>query len=650
MANHPFPRLFEPLDIRGMRLKNRLVMAPMDTNYAAVGGQVNDRLIDYYAARARGGVGMITVEATAVIPEGRGWEHNLGIWDDRMVPGLRRLAAAIQAGGARAAIEIFHAGRRAIGAIIGAQPVAPSPLRARNSEVPRELSMEEIGQLVGAFASAARRAREAGFDAISLHMAHGYLINQFLSPLSNRRSDAYGRDLRGRTRFASEVIGAVREAVGSQMPIICRLTVDEYTPVGLDLAESRRIAPILVESGADAIDVSAGGPEAPHMTTQPMVVPRGCLVHLAQGIKEVVGVPVAVVGRINTPELAEEILSKGQADLVVMGRALIADPDLPRKALEGKPEDICPCIACNQGCSDRLTGGLDVSCLVNPLVGREGMIEIRLAAAPRKVIVAGGGPAGMSAARTAALRGHRVALYEKGPELGGQALLAAAPPHKDEIANFTRYLIRQMDVLGVEVHLRAGVTPEIVKRERPDVLILATGAVPLDPPIPGEGKAGAIFAWEVLRGGIQVGRRVVVIGGGEVGCETAEYLLERGREVTVVEMLPELAGDMGARSRELLVQRLIRLGVDFVTRAKVLEIGRPVITLERGGLTQTLSGIDTVVLATGSRANREGPGAGQASEFSALVPGIGVIEIGDCVRPRRLLDAVHEGFSAGLRV
>ncbi|KUO71544.1 MAG: hypothetical protein APF81_11255 [Desulfosporosinus sp. BRH_c37] len=344
-----FDNLFQPLLVKRVELKNRLVMAPMATRFATFGGEVTDRLISYYSVRARGGVGLVTVEGATVSPEGRGWKNNLGIYDDKFLPGLRQLADAIHQEGAKAAIQIFHAGRKAPVGIIGQQPVGPSPIPCTKGEVPKELSLAEIRRLIDNFGDAALRAKRAGFDIVNLHMAHGYILQQFLSPLSNKRRDIYGENTAGRVRLIVEIVAKIRELNGDDYPLFCRLTVDESSSSGLDLEESQKIASILEKAGADLIDVSAGGPEAQHMIIQPMTEPRGCLVHLAEGIKQVVSIPVSVVGRINNPRLANEILSRKQADLIVMGRPLIADQELPIKAFNGKEDEIRPCMPVTRG-------------------------------------------------------------------------------------------------------------------------------------------------------------------------------------------------------------------------------------------------------------------------------------------------------------
>ena len=631
--------LFAPLALRGMRLRNRINMAPMVTNYATSRGEATDRLIAYYATRARGGAGLITVEATVVSPNGRSFTHNLCIYDDLYVPGLRSLVDAVHAEGARIAIELYHAGRRTSAAIARSQPVGPSAVPPRGGEVPRELTLSEIEQIQEDFVQAARRAKAAGFDAVTLHAAHGYLINAFLSPLANKRSDAYGGDLRARARFGLEILQRVRAAVGDEFPIIYRLSGSEYVEGGLTLADAMQVARWYEEAGADAIDVSAGTIESAHITSAYMMFPPALLTPLAAGVKEAVSVPVFAVGRLADPQLAEQVLAEGKADAITMGRALLADPELPNKAREGRLDDICPCIACNQGCIDRLAAQLDVSCLVNPAVGREQYADVIPAARPKKVLVAGGGLAGLTAAWIARRRGHDVELHERGARLGGQFHLAGAAPGKEEALKLVRFLAHQVEKTGVVVRTNSEVNPATVERSGAQAVVVATGAQPASVPIPGVERT--VRSWDVLAGAAEVGRRVVVIGGGQVGCETAEYLAERGRDVTVLEMLPEMAADMGARTREVFLKKLIDLGVNLITRATVTAIGEREVSFDRAGLSERVLDVDTVVMAVGSRADGALAEALRGKGYELHV-------IGDCVKPRRGLEAVHEGYAAGM--
>jgi 2,4-dienoyl-CoA reductase-like NADH-dependent reductase (Old Yellow Enzyme family)/thioredoxin reductase len=642
MATGTFGHLFTPIRINTLEIKNRIFMPPMCTAYATIRGEVTDRLIAYYVERAKGGVGLINVEFTSISPVGKVFEHMTGIYDDELIPGHKKLVDAVHEAGAKVAIQISHAGRRTHSTVTGEIPVAPSPIPRLNGEVPRELTIEEIQDLIEAFGNAAVRAKRAGFDAVMIHMAHGYLINEFFSPLSNRRQDQYGGDLEGRSRFAIEVLRKVREKVGGDFPITCRFCADEFMPGGFDLTQSKQVAKKLEENGIDAIDVSAGTHETGYIMSAPSTIPPGFLAHLSRGIKEMVQVPVGIVGRINDPVSAEEILSEGKADFVSMGRALIADPELPIKAFEGRLDEIRPCTACNLGCNERMYLQLDISCQTNPMVGRETDFGIEPATKKKKVLVIGGGPAGLEAARVAALRGHEVLLYEKGKRLGGQLNLAAMPPGKAEYEKLVDYYEYQMKKLKVKVVHKELSKGEIAKA-KPDVIIIATGGKPNSGKEIAINSRSVFTAWDVLRGEKRVGEKVVIVGGGQVGCETAHFLLDQGKGITILEMLEDVATDMNARARKVLLDELIRGGAEIVKQALVVKIFQSEIIFERLGLKQKITDFDHVVLALGTLPER------------ALLEELGKVDvpvcsIGDCVSPRKAIEAIREGFDLALEI
>lgn len=641
VALQPLTLLTSPIMIGNLQLRNRMIMAPMVTNYAYGDGSVTDRLVAYHEERARGGVGMIIVEASYVHPSGKGFKNQLGIYSDRLIPGLRRLVEAVHAQGAKIAIQLYHGGRQAKSAVTGQPLLAPSPIPDPTiGETPRELTKEEIGQLVEAFAAAAQRARRAGFDAVEIHGAHGYLINEFLSPYSNKRTDEYGGPLENRMRFPMEVVRAVRRAVGVEYPIIYRLSADEKVPGGLTLEETKIFARRLEQEGINALHISAGVYETASWIIQPMYLPRGCLADLAQGIKSEVKIPVIAVGRINDPEMAESILAAGKADLISFGRELLTDPEMPRKVVEGRLDEVRHCIACCQACIDELFLDHAIGCTVNARTGFERDFPLDKASRPRKVLVVGGGPAGMEVARVAALRGHQVTLWEKEGELGGQLPLASASPQKGEIATFREYLVGQMAKLKIEVQLNKEATLESIRQEKPDIVVLATGARPATLDIPGAQGHKVVTSWDVLGGRAQAGNNVAVIGGGLVGCEVAEYLAEKGHKVTILEMLPEVAGDIGPLVAPLLLDRLKKQGIQIITGAEVTAIQSDRVTYKRNGLEESLTGVDTVVLAAGSRANDT-----LAHEMEGS--GIEYYVIGDAISPRRITQAVYEAMRVG---
>jgi len=449
-------KLFSPIRIGAMEVKNRIAMAPMTTNWAPEDGSVPDKLLDYLEARARGGVGLIIFETVTVDERFPYIMQSVGLWDDSLIPGFKKFVDVIHAHGAKLAPQISHPGPESFSFLKGIQPVGPSPALCKTSgQVCRELAIEEIAPIVEQYGEAARRARDAGCDAIELHAAHNYMLaGSFLSPLRNKRIDAYGGTADGRLRFLLEVMGSVKAKAGPDFPVILRISGDEYLPGGRTLEDTLYIAPKLVEAGVDAFEISGGvQPELTWRVMPPMGTPLGLNVPAAAAVKQVVDVPVMVVGRINNPLLAEDILQKGHADMTVMGRALLADPELPNKAAEGRLDDIAPCAACGLGCVGEQMKMRPMTCVINPSVGREKELVLVPATRRRTVLVAGGGPGGLEAARVAAVRGHEVILCEKGAKLGGQLNAAAMAPTKQEIALWIQYLVAQVEKAGVRVEL-----------------------------------------------------------------------------------------------------------------------------------------------------------------------------------------------------
>lgn len=630
-------RLFEPITILSMDLKNRIVMPPMGTLLANKDGSVSERLIEYYSRRAKGGAGLIVVEATGINSEGIGIFEELKICDDKFIRGLALLTSKVKSYGSKIGIQIYHPGRQGASTkITGVQPVAPSPIRYHPSaDVPRELSVEEIGKLVEDFSEGARRAKEAGFDIVELHGAHGYLISEFLSPLSNRRTDGYGGGIKGRIKFATEIVRRTRQKVGSDIPIFFRISGDEYEEGGLKIDDTKLIAKMLVEAGVDVIDVSAGTRNTMLWTIQPMMFPRGCIVHLAGDVRKVVKVPVIAAGRINNPELAEAILSEGKADLIGIGRGLLSDPDFPRKAFEGKFDEIQKCIACNT-CADREAEFMNTQCAINPETGNETTFKLSPALQRKKVMVVGGGPAGLNAARVLAGRGHEVVLYEKEPNLGGQLNLAGAPDDKEEFRNYVQYLKGQLIKLHVKVVLGAEVSPKTAKLEESDEVIVATGAYPTIPHVLGMESGHVVTAKAVLGGESDIGENIVIIGAGGTGCTTALYLAKMGKRVTLIEMLSKMGTDMGRLNRWATLYLLEENHVNIYMNTKLEEVIESGAIVSKDGEKRVLSA-DTIVLAMGVRSEN--------SLFEYLrKKKVKVHAIGDCKKPRKVIDAVHEAF------
>lgn len=662
--------LFEPITIGCMEVRNRILMPAMHMNMAA-NYAVTNRLVDFYAERARGGAGLITV-GYATVDELSGSPWNIGAHLDEFVPGLARLAAAIKDNGARASVQLNHAGRYNHSMLMGGkQPVAPSPIASRlTRETPRELQVEEIDQIVARFAKAAGRVKQAGFDAVEILSGTGYLISEFISPLTNQRTDGYGGSFENRIRFGLEVVKAVRLAVGADFPILVRMNGNEFMKGGSSRQELQEYAVRLAEEGVDALCVNVGWHEAqvPQIVTE---VPRGVFGYLARAIKERVSIPVIASHRINDPQVAREMISDGQCDMVAVGRALIADPYFPEKARIRHEADIVHCVACGQGCFDNLFKMKAVECLCNPRAGYEKRRAIIKTDKPLKVMIVGGGAAGMSAAIAAAERGHQVTLHENRDHLGGQLLLAGAAPGREEFLELARDLARQVELSGATVLFNSCVDETVLNETAPDAVILATGGLPLTPPIPGVDLPHVVQAWDLLEGSVTTGKRVVVIGGGAVGIETALLLAEKGtlsgealkfllvhgaesvenlyglatkgsKEVTVIEMLEDLGKNFGKSTRWGMMQDVERYGVKTRASARVLEIKADCVTVEHGGQVEDIPA-ESVVLAVGTR---------PFNPLQAVVTakGIALRVVGDAVRPAMVFDAIHEGYKAGCEI
>ena len=604
-------------------------------------GSIPQQAIEHYRRRAAGGPAMVIMEACAVASEGIVSPHQARIYDDRFVEGLSKIAQSMKGEGTVPAVQLHHGGRQTSARVIGGLPVAPSPLPCPSirGEV-KPLTVSEIQELVKKFGDAADRALEAGFELIEIHGAHGYLINQFLSGFSNIREDAYGGDIPGRTRFAREIVREIRKRVGDEFPISFKISAMEFVEDGLNVEESLEILKILVREGVDVIQVSAGNDATPEWISQPMYMEKACLTDYARAIKKELNVPIMAVGRINEPRLAEEIIKSGKADLVCMGRGLLADPAMPNKAREGRLDDIRTCIACNT-CMQSIFRKGRVECLVNPTLGREEEMTFRPAEIVKKVLVVGAGPGGLNVAWVAARRGHDVHLFEKQPHVGGQLVLGSTTHYKKELRKLIRFQTKQIERFGVTCHLNREVTPDTLKEQAPDVVILATGSIPARPQIDGIDSALVISIDDALNGHNRPEKAdVIVVGGGPTGCEIALHMAEKGCRVTIVEMISALGSGLESMTRKILLRKLKENGVSFRTDCKVVRIEeKGVVIAEKEGGEATLPA-DQVVFSIGNR-----PEETLFNRIKSM--GYETHRIGDCLEPRSAKAAIYEGAILG---
>ncbi|MCD6574584.1 FAD-dependent oxidoreductase [Candidatus Aerophobetes bacterium] len=580
-------KLFEPIYIGKLKLKNRIVMVPTDTSSASAYGEVTERMLLFHEQVAKGGTGFIIVGAsTPDSATGKPTVTATVVDDDSFIPSLNELAEVMKENGAKCAVQIQHPGRQAAtppfaqvapSDIVTQQPGSAGHERVyggrRMYKIARALTIEEIYDLIEKFSEAAWRVQQAGFDAVELHGAHGYLIAQFMSPATNQRTDRFGGSLVNRMRFPLEIIARIKEKCGEDFPVLVRYSADEFVPGGRGIEESKKVARMFQDAGVAALDISAGTFDSPWPCMDPIYYPEGWRVYLAEEIKKVVDIPVITAGTIRDPRFAERVLREGRADLIGLSRQFLADPEWAKKAREGRFDDIRKCISCLVGCwQESLLAKTRCRCAINPVMGNEKkFLYLKKAEKSREVMIIGGGPGGMEAARVCALRGHKVTLFEKEDELGGQLRLCCMVPGKEKIRWILDWLRIQIDKLGVEVHLEEEIVPETVKSLNPEVVIVATGAGVLNPDIPGIVEEKTLPFTDVLRctrrsckwwprkrevREVDVGEKVVVWGGGFAAADTAELLASRGKKVTVITEFPEFLPDMEPITRETQIFRL----------------------------------------------------------------------------------------------
>lgn len=634
-------KIFEEGRIGNRVIKNRLIMSAMVTNYCTEDGKPTERFIQYHEARAKGGVGLLTTEACYVTKAGRGFPNQAGLQQDENIEAWKAFTNRIHAAGAKCSAQLYHGGRQttteATGGALEAPSAIPCPLMG-GSPVP--LTVERIHEIVKEFGEAARRAKEAGFDAVEIHGAHGYLITEFQSAYSNKRTDEYGGSVENRERFPLEVLQSVRAAVGPEFPILYKVSAEEGVEGGITIEDTCEFAKKLVASGVSAILCSRAVYENVQYQIPPASEDLALNVENAEKIKKAINnaVPVSVVGRMRGMETLEDALETGKVDFIDLGRPLLCDPELPNKMKEGRIDEIRNCLSCNQGCVDYLLAGVPIACMINPTTGHEYETDLSPVKEPKTVLIIGGGPGGMEAARISAIKGHKVILCDRNENLGGQMRDACIPPYKDEIGKYADYQTQTIKNLGVDIRCGKEITVKDIKEFGADVIILATGSNPIELKIPGADAENVITAHDALNGAT-VKENVAVIGGGLVGCETAEYLFEQGKKVTIVEMKPAIASDMGLINRMSMMSHYNNVaGFKTVTNSILKSIQKNSITVEHDGKEEVISGIETVVMAVGSKPNN-------ALEEALKEAGIQYHKAGDCVKaPRQILHAIHEAF------
>ncbi|MDD5722504.1 MAG: FAD-dependent oxidoreductase [Syntrophales bacterium] len=635
--------ILSPITLKKMEIPNRVVMPPMGTELGNADGTVSEATIAYLKRRARGGPGLIITEIVAAHPDGIANNKQIRAYDDRYIPSLAKLASVAHKAGSRIFMQIHHAGRESLYMLRKGRAVGPSAIPSLIYQIPpREMTVDDIGETIAAFGSAARRAREAGFDGVELHGAHGYLLTQFLSTLSNQRTDEYGgTTLKQRARFVVEVIRTVRGEVGDNFPVSIRISTEEFINGGYTADDMQTILPDFVAAGVDIVHASFGTHGSPgSIAIAPIEYKPGFNAWLARKVKDVAGVPVIAVGRFSDPALADEVIGRGDADMVAFGRQFLADPDFLIKAREGRSTDIRTCLACNQGCIERvMLGEGNIRCAINPETGQETIYPEGPTENPKNVWVVGGGPAGLTAAFEAARLGHTVTLYERAEELGGQIRYARKPPHKAVYGDWIDWLIGQVKKARITIVTGTEVTPVMLSEESPEAVILATGGEKIRPEIAGIDGPHVCDAWQILGGTVKPGKNALVIGGGLIGMETADYLSEQGSKVTLVEMLKSSPVQESTAHGYMLHGRLRDKDAILLFSTTVQSIGDRSVDIETAGEKSTVSPIDQVVVAVGLKPR---------DHLTEVLKeaGIPYTVIGDASSARRIIEATEEGARA----
>ncbi|MBP5119640.1 FAD-dependent oxidoreductase [Pseudomonas protegens] len=640
-----FPHLFEPLQIRGKRLKNRIMSSGHDTSMPT-DNLVNEQLIAYHRARAEGGVGLIVLQVAGVHDSARYTSHVLMATDDACIDGYRRLAETCHAHGTVVLSQIFHPGREIMESADGLLAVAYAPSAVPNERfrvMPRALDQDMIDEIIQGYADAARRLHQAGLDGVELVASHGYLPAQFINPRVNRRTDGYNGELEQRLRFIREILGAMRASTDADFIIGLRISADERDPEGLTEDESLAAVQLL-QGQLDYVHIVAGTSAslggAVHIVP-PMAVEAAYLAREAGTFKAKLSIPLFVTGRINQPQEAEAIIAKGQADVCGMTRALICDPQMPNKSDSGHSDDVRACIACNQACIGHFHKGLPISCIQHPETGRELLYgQPKPSARGKRILVVGGGPAGMKAAAVAAQRGHRVTLYEASAQLGGQIQLAQLLPRRSEFGGASTNLQREMQLAGVEVVRNTRVDRALIERENPDHVIIATGAQPYWPNFERGGDLQVVDAWQVLRDEVQLGRSVVVADWrcDWIGPGIAERLVRAGHQVQLAVNGTHCGESLPLYVRDQMAGELHKLAIPIIPYARLYGCDDSTVYLQHtaSGEPMLLENVDSLVLCQGHQSVDD---LGQ--QLKGLVP---FQRIGDCLAPRTVEEAIHEGL------
>lgn len=637
-----FETLLSPINIGSCTIKNRFVVPPMDTSFPNDDGTVSQQAIDYYAERAKGGFGLITIEYVSVDPNGKPMPNTFSIYDDKFIPGFKKLAEAIhQYHGAKTFLQLNHCGRQGYPTITGIELEAPSAISCGSlRHIPREMTTQDVYDMVEQFGDGAYRAMLAGFDGVEIHGGHGYLVGEFMSFYANKRLDEFGGNFRDRMRFPELIIQNIRRKCGNDFPISMRISADERVPGCPDINETRAIAKYLEGVGLDAMNVSTAGYASAHMCFPSSQINYEFNIAAAEAVKASTSKLVVIGGgRVPEPYLAEDILTSNRADMVFFGRGSIADPHLPNKVAAGKYEEICPCIGCVERCPQHFHNhDTFLSCLMNPVTGREGTLKMEKTQQPKNIAVVGGGPGGLYTAWVSAKRGHKVTLFEKQGVMGGQFRIGSLPPFKHDVARGIKYMVTMCRKYGVDIRMNTEASADMLTGY--DCVVLATGGTPLVPNIPGINGENIYKAVDIFTGNLpnklMPRGKMLVIGGGIVGLEIADFMGERDNKITVVEMADTVGAAYDFRVTRIMMPRLLNdYGVEIRTGTKVKEFTADGAICQCKGEELVLSGYDAIILAMGAKSYNP-----LQAELEGKVPELHVI--GDARKPAMALDAIEE--------